>query len=182
MFCPLCKISHLTPILFSPQTVLCYGSNLIQIQVSLTSFSAPRKLFFRSCSFFSSLFLWFLLGFTIVIPFSFCATVLSSWVCFWSYWVRCRRCLCFPLASVWVREARIFHAFINNVHVLVLLGALDDSMCFWWCENNLCIVSGWIFVSRDVEICYACLSELFFAQIGSSRLSEELSPKRGALA
>jgi len=51
-------------------------------------------------------------------------------------------------------------------------------MCFWWCENNLCIVYGWIFglaCVRAGEICYARLSELFFAQTRSSRLSEELS-------
>ena len=59
--------------------------------------------------------------------------------------------------------------------VLVLLGALDDLMCFWWCENNLCIVYGWIFglaCVRVGEICYDRLSELFFAQTRSSRLSE----------
>ena len=59
--------------------------------------------------------------------------------------------------------------------VLVLLGAFDDLMCFWWCENNLCIVYGWIFglaCVRAGEICYARLSGLFFAQTRSSRLSE----------
>jgi len=29
--------------------------------------------------------------------------------------------------------------------VLVLLVAVDDLMCFWWCENNLCTIFGWIF-------------------------------------
>ena len=69
--------------------------------------------------------------------------------------------MCFPLAFVQVREARIFHSFINNVSVLVLLGALDDLMCFLWCENNLCTVFGWIFGFACVkanEICYAHLS------------------------
>ena len=79
--------------------------------------------------------------------------------------------------------------------VLVLLGALDDLMCFWWCENNLCIVYGWIFCLACVragEICYTRLSELFFAQTRSSRLSEngsnsppfgfECSPERRPLA
>jgi len=83
--------------------------------------------------------------------------------------------MCFPLASIQVREARIFHTFINNVSVLVLLGALDDLMCFWWCENNLCTISRWIFgfaCVRAGEIYYARLSELFLAQTGSSRLSE----------
>jgi len=77
-----------------------------------------------------------------------------------------------------VREARIFHAFINNMHVLVLLGALDNLMCFLWCENNRCIIFGWIFGFAYVivgEICYARLSELFLAQTGSSRLSENVS-------
>jgi len=61
------------------------------------------------------------------------------------------------------------------VPVLVMLSALDDLMCFWWCENNLCIVYGWIFGFACVRaggICYARLSELFLAQTGSSRLSE----------
>jgi len=64
---------------------------------------------------------------------------------------------------------------------LVLLGALDDLICFLWCENNLCIIYGWIFglpCVRAGEICYARLSELFFAQMRSSHLSEQLSPKR----
>ena len=78
---------------------------------------------------------------------------------------------------------------------MVLLGALDDLMCFWWCENNLCIVYGWIFglaYVRAGDICYARLSELFFAYTRSSRLSEngsnsspfafECSPKRRPLA
>jgi len=78
---------------------------------------------------------------------------------------------------------------------LFLLGALDNLMCFWWCENNQCIVSGWAFgfaCVRAGEICYARLSELFLAQTGSSRLSEngsnsplfsfECSPERRPLA
>ena len=78
---------------------------------------------------------------------------------------------------------------------LFLLGALDNLMCFWWYENNRCIISGWIFgfaCVRAGEICYARLSELFLAQTGSFRLSEngsnpppfsfECSPERRPLA
>jgi len=138
MFCPLCKISHLTPLFPSNSALLGLEAHSDSSQLNLILYS-------------------------------------TSWVCSWSCWVRCRRCLCFPLASVQVREARIFHAFTNNVSFLFLLGALDNLMCFWWCENNRCIVSGWILgfaCVRASEICYARLSELFLAQTGSSSLSE----------
>ncbi|QCD95776.1 hypothetical protein DEO72_LG6g472 [Vigna unguiculata] len=84
-------------------------------------------------------------------------------------------CLCFPLASVQcsarARSSFRFksaqpHSLLHLLSMLLkLLGSLPYVPVL---STSIC----------PGEICYARLSELFLAQTGSFRLSEELSPKR----